>query len=173
MNKFQSKKETDENLRLFFQIVFFSILIFSVIMLCVSIVSKSFFVERMETFFITTISTIVSAFSFFISSNLFKQIFNSATNFFKSLFVFEKNEIENPAFSLLLKIADLLPRKQRQILQQEARDMKEECDEAKLFGKPLRAKIIVVSYYIGIGWSVFMWIANKIKEVFKITLKKG
>ncbi len=93
----------------------------------------------------------------------------------KTLIAEENREVKSQKTSVtfLLKIADLLPRKQRQILQQEALTMKEEHDEAILFGKTLRAKVITTSYYIGISWSVGMWIADKIKEVVKIIPKKN
>jgi FlaA1/EpsC-like NDP-sugar epimerase len=80
---------------------------------------------------------------------------------------------QKTSVALLLKIADLLPRKQRQILQQEALSMNEEYDEAILFGKKLRAKVIIVAYYFGLCWSVVMWISDKVKEVVRIIPKKN
>jgi hypothetical protein len=81
-----------------------------------------------------------------------------------------KGILGNPE-TLLLRIADCLPKKQRKILHQEAVDLKEEYDEAILFGKIVRAIIIVISYHFGVGWSVFIWIADQIKRIIKISKK--
>jgi hypothetical protein len=70
----------------------------------------------------------------------------------------------SPEF-LLLVIADLLPKKQRKILQQEARDLREEYDEAIIFLKIGRARMIVLSYYGGFFISAFWWIVEKLIEI--------
>ena len=80
-------------------------------------------------------------------------------------------KIYTPPFSSLLKIAELLPKKQCEILTQEISDMRLEYYEALDEKKYLRAKFIVAFYYIGLSWSVVMWIADKVKKVIGIMPK--
>lgn len=90
-------------------------------------------------------------------------------NLWKSIF---NNKVKNPPASFLLKIAGFLPKKQRQILQQEVLLMRDEYNEALFEKRMLRAKIIVISYYLGISCSSFRWVTDKVKEVIGIIPKK-
>jgi hypothetical protein len=96
-----------------------------------------------------------------------------ATRFIWPFRTFRKKLLGNPGNSdkFLLQLADLLPEKQRKIVIQEARDMKEEYDEAIVFGKIVRAKIIVFSYHFGVVWSAFIWVADQLKRVIKFSKK--
>jgi hypothetical protein len=83
------------------------------------------------------------------------------------------NQVNTPPASLLLRIAELLPKKHRQSLEQEVSDMRLEYYETLKEKKFLLAKFIVASYYIGLGWSVIMWISDKVKEVVGLLPKKN
>jgi hypothetical protein len=104
-----------------------------------------------------------------------KPILRSIVNvaFKGGLIEYSDNIIQQPPASFLLKIADLLPKKYQQDLQQNISDMRLEYCEALLEKKFWRAKCIVGFYYIGLGWSVVMWISDKAKEVVGIIPKKN
>lgn len=74
-------------------------------------------------------------------------------------------------FSTLFKIANILPKKYRETLEQEISDMLLEYYEALSEKKFWRAKIIAAFYYIGLSWSVIIWIADKVKKVIGIIPK--
>jgi hypothetical protein len=78
--------------------------------------------------------------------------------------------LESPD-TLMLKIADVLPKKLREILRQEARDMMIEYEEAILLGKYFRAKVIVFYYHAGVIWSAVKWVAERIQELIRFTPK--
>jgi hypothetical protein len=58
-------------------------------------------------------------------------------------------------------------------LEQEISDMRLEYYEALSEKKIWRAKCIVAFYYIGLCWSVVMWVSDKAKEVVGIIPKKN
>jgi hypothetical protein len=174
MNKLQRIKKRNKNIIALLHILCFFMLILSVFILYLSIGTEHYTLQKKrEAIFASSFGIVFSIFISCIFSNLHKHIFNSATNFLKSVFVFEKNKTENPPFSLLLKIADLLPKKQRKSLIQEVSDMRLEYYEALSEKKTWRAKCIVAFYYIGLSWSVVMWISDKVKEVVGIIPKKN
>ncbi|MDQ3800900.1 MAG: hypothetical protein M3384_15755 [Acidobacteriota bacterium] len=82
-------------------------------------------------------------------------------------------KITKPPFSAISKIADILPKKQCEILLQEISDARLEYYEAVNEKKIWKARCRVVFYYIGLGWSVVMWISDKVKEVIGIIPKKN
>jgi hypothetical protein len=81
-------------------------------------------------------------------------------------------KIKNPPTSFLLKIANLLPEKCAKDLTQNISDMRLEYYEALSEKNIWRARFIVYSYYIGLSWSVVMWISDKVKEVVGLVPKK-
>ena len=83
-----------------------------------------------------------------------------------------KNNIQKPPASLLLKITDLLPRKYKQDIEQNISDMRLEYYEILSENKVWQARSIVTFYYIGLGWSIAMWVSDKVKEVIGIIPKK-
>jgi hypothetical protein len=88
--------------------------------------------------------------------------------------IFNKSSlIKVPPISLLLKVADLLPKKYRDNLTQEVSDMCLEYYEALDEKNIWRARFIVAFYYVGLSWSVVMWISDKVKEVVGIIPKKN
>ncbi|HEX8247913.1 MAG TPA: hypothetical protein VF599_07060 [Pyrinomonadaceae bacterium] len=83
------------------------------------------------------------------------------------------NKIEKPPASFLLKVADLLPKKNRQNLEQEISDMRIEYYDALNEKNIWRARFIVAYYYVGLSWSGIMWIPDKVKELLGRIPKKN
>lgn len=81
--------------------------------------------------------------------------------------------LTKPPASFLLKIALLLPEKYRKDIEQNISDMRLEYCEALSEKKICRARFIVAFYYIGLCWSVVMWISDKAKEVVGLLPKKN
>lgn len=79
---------------------------------------------------------------------------------------------KHPA-SFLVFIASFLPKKYKDILNQEASDMLLEYYDALSEKNIWRAKIIVGFYYAGLVWSIVIWISHKIKEIIKIIPKSN
>jgi predicted PP-loop superfamily ATPase len=82
-------------------------------------------------------------------------------------------EIKSSPAKFSLKISNMLPKKHAQSLLQEISDMRLEYYEALSEKKIWRAKCIVAFYYVGLSWSVVMWISDKFKEVIGIIPKKN
>jgi heme/copper-type cytochrome/quinol oxidase subunit 2 len=116
-----------------------------------------------ELIFFTILIVIVTLITVYLSKTTLDSIVSSYKSSYKRL----SDKPEN----ILLKIADCLPEKQRKILSQEAADLKDEYEEAVLFGKITRARVIVISYYLGISWSAFIWMADQVKRAIKISKK--
>lgn len=81
-------------------------------------------------------------------------------------------KIEHPPLSFLFQMANLLPLKQRECLTQEISDMRLEYFEAVARKELGRARSILGFYYIGLVWSVLMWISDRISDVLGINTKK-
>ncbi|HEV7644622.1 MAG TPA: hypothetical protein VGO50_11810 [Pyrinomonadaceae bacterium] len=73
--------------------------------------------------------------------------------------------IIRPPFSFLHNITHILPAKYARCLEQEISDLRLEYFEALAEGNTWRANNIVSSYYVGLGWSAFRWIAERVKEL--------
>ena len=97
----------------------------------------------------------------------------SIFQFLSTIFVNFTNKIKSPPSSILIKIADLFPKRHRESIIQEISDMRLEYYEALSEKKIWRAKCIVAFYYVGLGWSVVMWISDKAKEVVGLLPKKN
>lgn len=83
------------------------------------------------------------------------------------------NKTKKMPATQLLKFANLFPKKYRLNLVQEISDMRLEYCEALSEKKIWRARFIIVFYYIGLVWSVVMWISDKAKEVVGLLPKKN
>jgi len=94
-------------------------------------------------------------------------------NFTLSTFSKIKERIKTPPASSLLKLSKLLPAKYCQILEQEISDMRLDYYKALREKNIWQARCITVFYYIGLSWSVVMWIADKVKKVIGIIPKAG
>jgi hypothetical protein len=81
--------------------------------------------------------------------------------------------ISSPPASSLMKFINLLPQKYRQSFEQEVSDMRLEYYEALSEKKVWRGRCIVIFYYVGLSWSVVMWISDKVKEVVGIIPKQN
>ncbi|HLM01069.1 MAG TPA: hypothetical protein VK400_08420 [Pyrinomonadaceae bacterium] len=84
-----------------------------------------------------------------------------------------KKRVDTPPASFLLKISNLLPKKYRRNLEQEISDMRLEYYEALSERRIWQARCIIASYYIGLCWSVVMWISDKVRKVNGIVPKKN
>ncbi len=136
-----------------------------------------------KTFFetlLSIISPIISILAFF--SMLFSTISGkSATQEKFPIFSFllkagksfkSTIKVTNPPGHFFARIADLLPKKHRESLEQEISDMRLEYYEAVSEKNIWRARFIIAFYYIGLGWSVVMWSSDKVKKLVGLVPKK-
>ena len=71
--------------------------------------------------------------------------------------------------SLLNRIAEFLPRKQRRIINQEVEDMRNQCNDAFDKKNYLQVLVIRFAYGFGLGWSVVRWIADKGRTIVSLS----
>ncbi|MGC2236707.1 MAG: hypothetical protein WA584_11130 [Pyrinomonadaceae bacterium] len=110
-----------------------------------------------KNIFLNLITFILVAFAWFTISLIFSKL---------------TNQLENPPAFFLIEPANLLPKKHRESLIQEISDMRLEYFEALSEKKIWRARCIIAFYYIGLSWSIVMWISDKAKEVVGLVPKK-
>lgn len=80
----------------------------------------------------------------------------------------EKRSPINPSpGSLFLEFANLLPRKYRTSIRQEISDLRLEYHEAVYRRHAWIARAIIISYYIGLVWSIIVSLFDRSKEVGK------
>lgn len=97
------------------------------------------------------------------------------TDFLRPLYLSYRNsnvskpKFKKPPGSLLLKFSGLFNAKYRRKLLEEISDMRIEYYEALSDKNITEANRIVARYYLGIAWSTLIWIANRIKDVFKFS----
>jgi hypothetical protein len=122
-------------------------------------------IETFENLFITMIKVLVLNFNKFKIS--ISRLLHKKRNYERS------KEIKKCPGQFLLRLAEYLPNRQAKKLKQEISDMRLEYYEALNEEKIWRAKFIVAFYYIGLSWSVVMWISDKAKEVIGVLPKKN
>jgi hypothetical protein len=83
-----------------------------------------------------------------------------------------KGRIKRPPLTFLFRLANFLPPKLGRCLVQEILDVHLEYYESIHKKEIWRARLIIGYYCTGLGWSVIMWISDKVRQVLGINIRK-